>query len=140
MCCRIIRYLFTTINFGISDGLLEILSPASVARLDKFDLFQPEEENSTNEFVYLILLTDPGGQSLCLKRTLVPSPTWTTRQDSIRMKRPRMDSESRSLFFPVANPDFLNHDDESNLSSTSNTCTKEVSRRHTCQAIFFNRN
>ena len=50
-------------------------------------------------------------------------------QDSSRMpsKRPRLDSESQSVSSPPPQtPDFLNHEDESNLSSSSNLCTKDI--------------
>ena len=99
-----------------------LLSPDSTN-----SIFQPEEENSQMSLSSDIV-DRPLVDKVVLETNLGAEPDLDDEtQDSTRMKRPRMDSESRSLSSPPSQtPDFLNHDDESNLSSTSNTCTKEV--------------
>ncbi len=90
-------------------------------------IFHPEEENSqmsisseTND--------RPLVDKVVLEANLGTAAMDEETQDSSRMqKRRRIDSESRSVSsIPPQTPDFLNHEDESNLSSTSNLCTKDI--------------
>ena len=90
-------------------------------------IFHPEEDNSqmsisseTND--------RPLVDKVVLEANLGSADMDEETQDSSRMqKRRRMDSESRSVSsIPPQTPDFLNHEDESNLSSTSNLCAKDI--------------
>eukprot|EP00088_Acartia_fossae_P060135 TRINITY_DN7194_c0_g1_i5.p1 TRINITY_DN7194_c0_g1~~TRINITY_DN7194_c0_g1_i5.p1 ORF type:complete len:1231 (-),score=308.17 TRINITY_DN7194_c0_g1_i5:261-3479(-) len=96
----------------------DLLSPDSTN-----DIFPPEEENSQ-----MSMASDTPERPLVEK--VVLEANLGTRedideetQDSTRMiKRPRLDSESHSAASPPPpqTPDFLNHEDESNLSASSN--------------------
>ena len=96
----------------------DLLSPDSTN-----DIFPPEEENSQ-----MSMASDTPERPLVEK--VVLEANLGTRedideetQDSTRMiKRPRLDSESHSATSPPPpqTPDFLNHEDESNLSASSN--------------------
>ena len=109
---------------GFPKGLKNSQPPDLLSPDSTNDIFPPEEENSQ-----MSMASDTPERPLVEK--VVLEANLGTRedideetQDSSRMpKRPRLDSESHSATSPPPQtPDFLNHEDESNLSSTSNIC------------------
>ena len=107
---------------GFPKGLKNSQPPDLLSPDSTNDIFPPEEENSQ-----MSMASDTPERPIAEK--VVLEANLGTRedideetQDSSRMpKRPRLDSESHSAASPPPQtPEFLNHEDESNLSSSSN--------------------
>ena len=113
--------------------------PADVFSPDSTNsIFHPEEDNSQ-----MSLSSDINDRPLVDKVVLEANLGSSqadmdeeTQDSSVSSKRPRLDSESQSVTSPPPQtPDFLTHEEESNMSSTSNVTTKDIEQSNMIESI-----